>query len=129
MDDEISYIVMTEQKKVAEDLYEQMRQVVWIEYANSSYVDINTDAYYVWRKYNWWMVPWYKVWEDAKEDPFGVANATSTDDATDDATDDGDDDGASVIVKAMRLEEEEEEEEDKEEGSWTSTIYSSVFKS
>lgn len=47
------------------------------EFTDSDYTIIDSRAYYVWAKYNWWMVPWWDLMEGATEDPFGI-NGTSS---------------------------------------------------
>lgn len=51
-----------------------MLEIVFEEYSNASYADIDTDAYYVWARYDWWMVPWYMLAANATEDPFGLGS-------------------------------------------------------
>ena len=41
-----------------------MAGVVAKEYANSSYEDVNSDAYYVWADHDWWIIPWYDILQE-----------------------------------------------------------------
>lgn len=54
-----------------------MTQLVFQEYTNSSYVDIDKDAYHVWAHNGWWMVPWYSLAEGSSS---SSSNSTSTSD-------------------------------------------------
>ena len=46
-------------EQVAEALRDRWVEVAFSEFSNSSYVNIDHQAYLVWAKFNWWMVPWF----------------------------------------------------------------------
>lgn len=58
---------------------ERWVEVAFSEFTNSSYENIDHDAYYVWAKYNWWMVPWWHLVGGVTEDPFGLNSTSSSD--------------------------------------------------
>lgn len=39
----------------------RLQEVLEKEYANSEYMDVNTDAYSVWAEHDWWVVPWFDI--------------------------------------------------------------------
>lgn len=65
--------------QIAHALRERWVEVAFSEFTNSSYENIDRQAYYVWAKYNWWMVPWWNLVGGVTEDPFGL---NTTDDDT-----------------------------------------------
>ena len=42
----------------------RLADVLAKEFANSSFEDINSDSFYVWADHDWWMIPWYDLFED-----------------------------------------------------------------
>lgn len=65
-------------EQVAETLRSRMVEVAFEEWMDSLFVASDTQSYYVWAKYNWWMVPWWQLFEGATEDPFGINSTTSS---------------------------------------------------
>ncbi|CAM9251444.1 unnamed protein product [Pylaiella littoralis] len=63
--------------EIAERLRDRWVEVAFSEWTDSLHVARQKRAYYVWMKYNWWMVPWWSLAEGATEDPFGI-NSTSS---------------------------------------------------
>lgn len=60
----------------------------WVEiafdgWANSTYEQIDRQAYSVWASYNWWMVPW---WDQVGDFHFDSESGPSSSDADDDVT-------------------------------------------
>lgn len=62
--------------QIAEALRSRMMEVVFEEWTDSLYAEIDRRSYYVWAKYNWWMVPWWHLVGGVTEDSSG-SNATS----------------------------------------------------
>eukprot|EP00752_Nemacystus_decipiens_P014913 g13276.t1 len=67
-----------EYPEIAHNIRMRWVEVAFQEYTNSSYENIDRLAYYVWAKYNWWMVPWWNLVLGATEDPFGINGTDST---------------------------------------------------
>lgn len=48
-------------EQVAHSIRERWAEVAFSGWGNSSYENIDHNAYYVWASFNWWMVPWYHL--------------------------------------------------------------------
>ncbi|CAM9812549.1 unnamed protein product [Ectocarpus sp. 4 AP-2014] len=46
---------------VAHNMRERWVEVAFSDWGNSSYENIDHQAYYVWASFNWWMVPWWHL--------------------------------------------------------------------
>lgn len=53
-----------------------MADVIHKEYTNSSFEDVNHDAYYVWAAYDWWIIPWFDILADNFSRTAGVGGST-----------------------------------------------------
>ncbi len=83
--------------QVAHNLRERWVEVAFDGWVNSTYEPIDRQAYDVWARYNWWMVPW---WDQVGDFHFDSESGPSS-------NDDGGDDNSTYY-------------------SWTSTLSSSV---
>ncbi|CAM9378451.1 unnamed protein product [Ectocarpus sp. 13 AM-2016] len=57
-----------EHPEVVESLRRRVLEVVFQEFSNSSYESVNYGAYYIWRKFDYWMVPWWELEQGADGD-------------------------------------------------------------
>ncbi|CAM9407888.1 unnamed protein product [Pylaiella littoralis] len=64
--------------EIAETLRNRWSEVALSEWTDSGIKAIDTRAYYVWAKYNWWIVPWWHQVSGVTEDPFGINSTSST---------------------------------------------------
>ncbi|CAM9370429.1 unnamed protein product [Ectocarpus sp. 12 AP-2014] len=56
-----------EHPEVVESLRRRVLEVVFQEFSNSSYESVNYGAYYIWRKFDYWMVPWWELEQGADD--------------------------------------------------------------
>lgn len=54
--------------QLAHAMRNRAREIAFHEWTNSSYQDIDTDAYKVWAANGWWMLPWYGLVDEFVDD-------------------------------------------------------------
>lgn len=61
---------------MADGIRNRLADVIHKEYTNSSFEDVNHDAYYVWAAYDWWIIPWFDILADNFSRTAGVGGST-----------------------------------------------------